>query len=313
MTPKERGTVITVVGPTATGKTALAVELCQQLRGEIIGADSIQVYRGCDIGAAKPRPEELQGVRHHLLDVADPDEAIDAARFAALADTAIAEVRKRGRVPIVVGGTGLWLRALLQGLVPAPPVDPALRARLQEEWTVLGPLAMHERLNAIDPRAASAIHPNDQVRVIRALEVHAQTGKALGDLRRAHALGMPRYQIFGLYIDLPRPVHQQRIAERTRTMIARGFADEVLNLVKRHGPRIRPLSAVGYRQMLRHLCGPAPLSVVAQDIARATRKYAARQRTWFNHDATITLRTDPQGARNPEVRSQIQRLLNSHS
>ncbi|HEX9051545.1 MAG TPA: tRNA (adenosine(37)-N6)-dimethylallyltransferase MiaA, partial [Anaeromyxobacter sp.] len=162
-----------IAGPTASGKTALAVALARRVGGEIVNADSQQVYRGLDVGTAKPTAEERAAVPHHLLDVVDPGEGMDAARFVALADAAIADVASRGRIPIVAGGTGLYLRALLHGVVAAPGRDPALRARLEEEAARLGRPALHARLAAVDPAAAARIRPNDLVRIVRALEIAA--------------------------------------------------------------------------------------------------------------------------------------------
>lgn len=285
------GPLLVVVGPTATGKTAAALGLAHELGGELVGADSVQVYRGFDIGSAKPTPEELGGVAHHLIDVADPDETLDAMRYAALADEAIAEIRGRQHVPIVVGGTGLWLRALLRGLVDVPLPDPSIRAALDEEAERGGPARMHARLAAIDPRAAAVIHPNDRLRIVRALEVFEQTGTPMGELRAAHALGAPRYDALVVSLDLPRDEHARRVATRTATMIARGLADEVRGLVARWGEQVRPLGAVGYREMLVHVTGGEPLEETARKIERSTRIYARRQRTWLKNEPGTTVQT----------------------
>jgi tRNA dimethylallyltransferase len=280
-----RPPIVAVVGPTATGKTALALWLARALGGELVGADSVQVYRGFDIGSAKPTEDELQGVAHHLIDCAEPDAPLDAAQYAALADRAIESIAGRGGLPIVVGGTGLWLRALWRGLVRLPAVDPALRAELNAAWLRLGPLAMHARLAKLDPASAQAIHPNDQLRVVRALEIHAQTGRALGDLRRAHALGSPRYPLWVLHVDLPRVHLAARVQGRTQSMLARGFSEEVRGLLRRFGPGLRALESVGYRQMCRHVLEDEPLERTEQAIVHATLQYARRQRTWFAGDA----------------------------
>lgn len=276
--------LLVVTGPTASGKTALAVQLALQFEGELIGADSVQVYRGFDIGSSKPSLGELRGVPHHLLDVREATAPLDAAEFAALADAAIAEVRARGKRPIVVGGSGLWLRALLRGLVKAPEVDPALRARLSAEAAAQGTPRLHERLAAVDPDAAAQIHPNDRVRVVRALEVFEQTGQALGALRREHALGAPRYRALRIVLDLAPDVLTPRIETRCREMIARGFAAEVRALVERHGRDVRALGAVGYAEMVAHVCDGVPLEITARAIERATRIYARRQRTWLKSE-----------------------------
>lgn len=279
--------IVCIVGATATGKTAAAITLCEQLGGEIVGADSVQVYCGVDIGSGKPTREALRGIPHHLIDVVQPDDAIDAARFAQLADTAIADVRRRGRVPVVVGGTGLWLRALLRGLVDVPEVNTEIRARLEQRWDTEGNAAMHDYLRKVDPISAERIHPNDKLRVVRALEVYEQTGQPMGTLRAAHALGAPRYRSLTYLLQMP-PVHlverqRQRIAE----MLDAGWIDETRTLLSRHGPDVRALSAVGYRQLVTHLVDGVSLDETRVHIERATRLYARRQTTWFKSDQDV--------------------------
>jgi tRNA dimethylallyltransferase len=276
--------LLVVTGPTASGKTALAVALAERLGGELIGADSVQVYRGFDIGSSKPTSDELRGIPHHLLDVREADQPLDAAEFAALADAAIAEVQGSGKLPIVVGGSGLWLRALLRGLVEAPDVDPELRAELTADAERSGAPAMHARLLEVDPDAAKAIHPNDSVRIVRALEVHRQTGQALGALRKQHALGAPRYRALRIVLDIPAEMLTERIRARTAHMIEHGFIAEVRGLTERFGRTARPLSAVGYREMVAHLCDGASLEETRRAINRATRIYARRQRTWLKNE-----------------------------
>lgn len=279
--------IVVIAGPTGVGKTRLAVELCRRFDGEIVGADSVQVYRGFDIGSGKPTPSELQGVPHHLLDVVDPDEAIDAARFASLADAAIDGVIERGRKPFVVGGTGLWLRALLRGLVTLPPVDAELRAQLLQTWREQGPAAMHARLATVDPITAQRVHESDMLRVVRALEVHAQTGTALGELRDRHALGAPRYRSLMLVIDRPAQRLLEDLRARIAAMFAAGFVDEVRHILARHGSELRALHSVGYRQVVEHLMQKTPAEELPQAVLRATRLYGKRQRTWFRTDPSV--------------------------
>lgn len=276
--------MIVITGPTASGKTALGVRLAQRFQGELVGADSVQVYRGMDIGSSKPSAAELEGVAHHLIDVCEPDQPLDAVAFAKLADAAIADIRARGKLPIVVGGSGLWLRALLRGLVELPEVDETVRARLMEEADAQGTPALHARLATVDPLAAEAVHPNDRVRVVRALEVFEQTGKPLGTLRRDHALGAPRYEALRIVIDPGSETLTERIVLRTRQMIDAGLAEETRTLVTRYGRELRALSAVGYREMVAHVCDDLPLAQTESQIIRATRIYARRQRTWINSE-----------------------------
>ena len=273
--------LLVVAGPTATGKTAAALALARHFGGELIGADSVQVYRGFDIGSAKPSPEELGGLSHHLIDVIDPDEEIDAMRYAALADAAIEQVRERGRLPIVVGGTGLWLRALLRGLVDLPAVDIDLRNRLAAEAASKGTASMHARLAQVDPITAAAVHPNDQMRIVRALEVFEQTGTPLGELRKAHALGEDRYRALVLVLDMEREAHAELIAARVDRMLERGWVDEVVVLRERWGDAPRAFSSVGYRELLSHVRDGIPLEETRRLICKSTRTYARRQRTWF--------------------------------
>ncbi len=272
-----------VSGPTAAGKTELALGLARAHGGELIGADSVQVYRGFDIGSAKPARDELRGVAHHLLDVIDPDEPIDAVRYAALADAAIEGVAARAKIPIVVGGTGLWLRALLRGLVTLPEPDAAIRKALEAEADVAGSASLHARLSTLDPRAAAAIHPNDRLRIVRALEVHAQTGEPLGELRAQHALGAPRYEALVILIDRPRDEMAARMEARTRAMLERGLVDETRRLLERWGPSVRAMEAVGYKEARAFLAGELAEEALPAAITRATRIYARRQRTWWGH------------------------------
>lgn len=276
--------LLVITGPTASGKTSLGLELARIFQGELIGADSVQVYRGFDIGSSKPTAQELTGITHHLLDVRDAEQPLDAVDFAALADAAIADVCRRGHAPIVVGGSGLWLRALLRGLVQLPPVDPAIRDRLDREARELGVPALHARLQGVDPLAAADIHPHDRVRVVRALEVHEQTGSPLGSLRAAHALGAPRYRALRIVLEVPPEELTKRIELRTHQMLAQGFVEEVRALLSRHARSVRPLGAVGYREMVEHLCDGVSLEETIRKINQSTRIYARRQRTWLNNE-----------------------------
>jgi tRNA dimethylallyltransferase len=283
----ERGKLIVLTGPTATGKTAAAIALAKRFDGELVGADSVQVHRGFDIGSGKADARELDGVPHHLIDIVEPDDELDAAQYAALADTAIESITARGKRPIVVGGTPLWLRALLRGLMPLPPSDPALRAALVAEVERDGAPAVHERLRAIDPLAAAKIHPNDAVRITRALEIHTQTGRPAGELRREHALGAPRYPSFVAFVDTPKDAHDRAIEERIDAMLSRGWLEETRSLVERF-PHARALTSVGYRE-LRPVCieeGEVErgLAEARLDAIRATRTYARRQRTWWKSE-----------------------------
>jgi len=280
--------ILVIAGPTATGKTHAALELARALEGELVGADSVQVYRGFDIGSAKPTADELRGVLHHLIDIVDPDEDIDAAAYASTADRAIREIRSRGRLPIVVGGTGLWLRALMRGLVDVPPVDPTVRAELEARVETEGAAALHTQLAEVDPATAEAVHPNDALRIVRALEVYQQTGTPLGELRAAHALGEPRYESVFVVLDAERELHAKLIEARVASMIEKGWVDEVRALREAWGDEVRPFGSVGYREILGHLRNGVPLDETLRLVRRSTRTYARRQRTWFKGDPAVS-------------------------
>lgn len=280
--------LLVIAGPTATGKTAAAVELAGHFGGELIGADSIQVYRGFDIGSAKPREAELGGIRHHLIDVIDPNQEIDAVGYARMAEEAIRDVRARGRLPIVVGGTGLWIRALVRGLVDVPPADAEIRRRLETILASEGPGLLHARLAEVDPLTARAVHPNDSVRIIRALEVYEQTGNPLGALRAKHALGRSRYRAVFVVLDMERRAHCRIIERRVAQMLEAGWVDEVRALLARWGDRVRPFGSVGYREILGHVRDAVPLTETIQRIRKSTRTYARRQRTWFRGEPGVS-------------------------
>ncbi len=284
--------ILVIAGPTATGKTGAAIELARQLGGELVGADSVQVYRGFDIGSAKPRAAELEGVSHHLIDVFDPDQEVDAVAYADLADVAIREIGDRGRLPIIVGGTGLWIRALVRGLVDVPPVDPEIRTRLETEAMKDGAATLHIRLAEVDPISAEAIHPNDALRIVRALEVYEQTGTPLGRLRAEHALGQDRYRAVFIVLDLSHERHGAVIEDRAKQMLEAGWVDEVRSLRARWGDDIRPFGSVGYREILDHVREGIPVEETLRRIRKSTRVYARRQRTWFKSEPGVSWRSE---------------------
>lgn len=282
--------LIVIAGPTATGKTGAALALARALDGELVGADSVQVYRGFDLGSAKPTASELGTIRHHLIDCLDPDEAIDAMGFAERADAAIDSVVARGKQPIVVGGTGLWIRALVRGLVDVPLPDPAIRGALEAEAAAAGAPALHQRLTRVDPLAAARIHPNDALRIVRALEVFEQTGRPLGELQREHALGEPRYPNLFVVLDRDRRALDDAIEARLDAMLAAGWVDEVRALLQRWPADARAFGSVGYRQVVEHLREGVPMAETRQRIRKATRTYARRQRTWFRSEPGVDWR-----------------------
>lgn len=277
-----------LVGPTASGKSALALALAEQTGAEIVSCDSQHVYRQLDIGTAKPTAEDRARVCHHLIDVCDPTEQLSAGDFVRLADAAIAGIRRRGRSAIVVGGTGLWLRALLFGMVEVPSAPAELRARLVAELEILGKPAMFERLCAIDPAAAERIDPSNAARVLRALELFELTGERPSALWARHAFSAPRYRarIFGL--NPPRDLLYQRIGERAAQMFASGLIDEARAL---DGAGLSQAAAVrraiGYPQALAHVAGEISLQEAIALTAQASRRYAKRQWTWFRAEKRV--------------------------
>jgi len=291
--------LLVIAGPTATGKTAAAIDVARHFDGELVGADSVQVYRGFDIGSAKPTQDELGGLAHYLLDVLDPDQDVDAVAYAKLADAAIRDIRDRGRLPVVVGGTGLWIRALVRGLVDVPPVDQNVRQRLETVASTEGAPALHARLAQIDPISADAVHPNDTLRIVRALEVYEQTGTPLGTLRADHALGEPRYRAALVVLEMDREQHGAVIERRAKQMLDAGWIDEVRSLRARWGDDIRPFGSVGYREVLAHVRDEVPLEETLRRIRKSTRVYARRQRTWFKGEPGVSWRCESAELREP--------------
>jgi tRNA dimethylallyltransferase len=286
MAPPSRLRFLAILGPTASGKSALALDLARRLGGELVCCDSQQVYLGMDVGTAKPTRDERREIAHHVLDVVRPDEAFHAARWAALARAAITDVAARGRLPIVVGGTGLYFRALTTGFFEAPPPDPMIRARHRDEAAALGVEALHARLAGVDAAAASAIGPRDLMRISRALEIYEQTGVPITSLRR-EAASPADLEPRALVLEPPLEELRRRIEERARRMFASGFEDEVRALrAAGYGPALRPLQALGYAQVGALLDGACTRAEALAATIAATVAYARRQRTWFRKEAS---------------------------
>lgn len=289
--------VLAVVGPTATGKTDVGILLAEALGGEIISADCMAVYRGMDIGTAKPTPEQQRRVRFHLIDVCDPDEPFSVARFQQMALEAIRQIRLRGALPLVVGGTGLYVKALLDGFhIPPAAANQALRQQLWQEAKRQGSAALHARLQEVDPLAASRIHPNDAVRIIRALEVYQVTGRPISEWQRCQPppeVGKARR--FGL--TMPRDMLYRRINERVERMVAQGWLDEVRRLLEaKYDPHLPAMRSLGYGELIQVIQGRLELSEAIALIQRETRRFAKRQLTWFRADKHIEWIDASQGA-----------------
>lgn len=276
---------ILLMGPTASGKTDLAVELVARLPCEIISVDSALVYRGMDIGTAKPDAAVLARAPHRLIDILDPAEAYSAARFRADALREMAAITAAGRIPLLVGGTGLYFRVLRRGLSELPGADAAVRARLEAEAASLGWDALHRRLREVDPVAAARIHPNDPQRLQRALEVHELTGRPLTELQQGGGDALP-YRVVALALAPERERLHERIRDRFHIMLERGLVAEVERLFRRGdlGPDKPSIRCVGYRQVWSHLAGEVDYAAMVELGITATRQLAKRQFTWLRSE-----------------------------
>jgi tRNA dimethylallyltransferase len=281
-----RPPVVVVTGPTGSGKSSLAIELAERFNGEIINADSMQVFRYMDIGTAKPSAADRSRVPHHLFDVVDPRESYSAGRYAKDARAAAAAIHARGRVVFLTGGTGLYIRAFLDGLIDTENVDPALRKRLEEEQARAAeegdPDRLHRRLTEFDAEAAAKIHPNDVRRTVRALEILEQSGQRASSVREAHGFRERPFRVLHLCIDPGREVLNERIEQRAEAMIEEGLLREVRNLRDRgYSADLRPMQAIGYRHIQPVVDGADTLANALESMKVDTRRFARRQRTWI--------------------------------
>lgn len=274
--------VMAIVGPTASGKTALSLEMAKRLGGEIINGDSMQVYRGLSIGTAKIEAHEMDGIVHHLLDIKDPEEPFSVAEYQQLVRGKIAEIRSRGKFPIIVGGSGLYVQAVLFDYrFSDQQVDEELREKLAEELKLRGPEAMHEKLLALDPDAD--IHPNNTRRVLRAIEIN-MSGQAKEERSRALS---PMYNELIVGLDIPRPVLYGRINERVDAMLQKGLLEEVRNLYDRGIREAQSIHAIGYKEIYAYFDGKLALDEAVRLIKQNSRKYAKRQFTYFKNKLPI--------------------------
>jgi tRNA dimethylallyltransferase len=279
--------LLVIAGPTGVGKTAAAVALAARLPMEVISADSRQVYRGMDVATGKPTDREQRAVRHHLIDVVDPDDRFDAARFAADARAAIAGIRARGRLPVVVGGTGLYIRALLRGLDPAVPADSVYRAELSALAEREGRPALHARLVAAAPALARRLHPNDHVRVIRALEL-VRAGSPAGEAQTSWRAADPQWDIVYVGLTMDRARLSERLRARAAAMVTAGLADEVRALLARgYAPSLPAMHGIGYRQFVAVVRGELDPVEALRLMQRDTVRYARRQWTWFTREPQL--------------------------
>jgi len=284
----DRPKIVVIAGPTASGKSAVGLELAGIFKAEIINADSMQIYRYMDIGTAKPTRKERNLVRHHLIDILYPDEEFSAALYREAAQQAIADVEARGNRAMVVGGTGLYIKALTSGLIRGGEVDPSIRKRLQSEAQSAGRGQLYQRLQEVDPATAARLHPHDTYRIIRALEVYERTGSPISALRKRHLFQEGPYQTLKIGLQMERVELYGRINARVDDMIKQGLKEEVERILKMgYSPSLKVMRSLGYKQMAAHLEGEYDLAEATRLIKRNTRRYARRQITWFNADPEI--------------------------
>ncbi len=280
--------IIVILGPTGVGKTSFAIRTAQAFRGEIIGADSMQVYRYMDIGTAKPSPEERIQVRHHLIDFLDPSADFDAGSYAAQAHRAIDDILERGGVPMVVGGTGFYIKALLYGLWRSDPICEKTLAGLTKELRDEGPAVLYRRLGECDPIAARRIHPNDVFRVLRALEVFQRTGRSISSHQQNHRFEEQRYESLKIGLTMDRRALYERIDKRVDTMLDQGLLKEVVSLVEKgYCLDLKSMQSIGYRHMGLFIRQQSDFEETVRLLKRDTRRYAKRQLTWFRKDPDI--------------------------
>jgi tRNA dimethylallyltransferase len=279
--------LVVILGPTASGKTALSLHLARRFSGEIVSCDSVAVYRESEIGTAKPTATERQQVPHHLIDVVAPTELFTAGDYSRLGRAAIHEISSRGRVPIVVGGTGLYLRALLEGLFPGPPRSEELRARLRERAAERGPLYLHTMLRRLDPRAAETVHANDVPKMIRAVEVSITARIPMTEMWQKGRDPLRGFHILRIGLDPERAALYEHINARARQMFSAGLIEETRMLAERYGQAARPLASLGYKQAMQYLSGELSLEQAIAAAQQGHRNYAKRQMTWFRREPAV--------------------------
>ena len=280
--------LVVILGPTASGKSALGIWLAERLSGEVLVCDSTQVYRGFDIGTAKVGPSERHGIPHHLIDLVGPEEIFTAGEFRRRALVLLEDLRGRGKLPILTAGTGLYLRALLEGLADAPQRSEALRERLRKRVRIRGAAYLHRLLARLDPEAAARIAPRDAQKSIRAIEISLLSGRPVTEVFRDGQASLEGFQVIKIGLEPPRAELYERINKRVEAMIGTGWIDEVCRLVRRGVPATaKPFQFIGYSQLRDHLAGQRSLERVIQEIQQATRHYAKRQLTWFRKERNV--------------------------
>ena len=278
--------IITIAGPTASGKTALSIQLANEMDGEIVSCDSMQVYKDMDIGTAKPTPEEQEGIPHHMLSVAEPWEDFSVSRYCAMADPIVEDILRRGKSPIIVGGTGLYMDALIRGNAFAPCPSTGRREELEALAASQGIEAVIERLRAVDPESAARLHPSDQKRIVRAMEVYLETGMTITEHNRKTQEIPPKYHPIRFTLtDRQRQTLYDRIDRRVDAMVEAGLIDEIQGLLARGIPeKCTAMQAIGYKEFVAALHGACSLEEAAGQVKQSSRRYAKRQLTWFRRN-----------------------------
>ena len=279
---------VVVCGPTGIGKTSFAIELARRFGGEIIGADSMQLYRHMDIGTAKPTPGEQAAVTHHMVGIVDPGEHFDAEMYADMAYANVLALTEKGTLPFVVGGTGLYIKALIHGLFESIKIDTGIRKQLKKEVEEQGGAHLHARLKVVDPAAAGRIHANDTYRIVRALEIFEATGRPMSDTQAQHRFEPQRLQTVKIGLRMDREALYQRIDQRVDIMLDQGLLAEVKGLLeKKYSPDLKAMKSLGYRHMVLFLKNEVDWEEAVRTLKRDTRRYAKRQMTWFKADPEI--------------------------
>lgn len=283
---KNHKPLLCILGPTAVGKTELALRIAQRINGEIVSVDSRQIYRGMDIGTAKPTTEQLKLIPHHVINCIMPDEYFSAADYQRAADKAIQKIQENGKVPMLVGGSGMYFRAVVDGLFQGPEADNNIRQRLRQQAKELGVSYLYDRLKNLDPKSAEKIHPNDLMRIIRAIEVYEKSGKRISELQQQWKSEKPRYEFIAFGLDRPRNELYERINTRVDQMIKAGLLDEARGLLK-YNRNMISMNCFGYKELFDHLEGKISLDEAIRLIKQNTRRFAKRQLTWFKKDKRI--------------------------
>ena len=303
--------IICIAGPTASGKTALAVELAKELNGEVVSCDSMQVYRRMDIGTAKPTKEEMQGIVHHMIDVAEPDEDFSVSRYCEMAAPIVDDIVGRGKTAIIAGGTGLYMDSLIRGNAFAPFPATGVRERLEEQADAEGMQAMLRRLQSVDPDSAARLHLSDRKRILRALEVWLETGETITEHNRKTQAIPPRYTPLWLGLDFAdRGELYRRIDTRVDAMLEMGLMEEIRELLASGIPaKCTAMQAIGYKEFVNALNGEETVEKAAEEVKKSSRHYAKRQLTWFRRNPRLHWLTRQTGQKNEEILTAARQII----